>query len=132
VFDETNGSQVEQVDLDELDDEEALCVALRNMSIGDVCPKESEEPPQAQDQPSSSTQASPPTQDEEMAQKEEDEDRDDEPPQEEDIDQGEMKMIKIRKMIKKFKVKDHHTQESTKQIKEITPLTSFLVKSTRG
>jgi hypothetical protein len=50
VFDETNGSQVEQVDLDELDDEEAPCVALRNISIGDVCPKESEEPPQAQDQ----------------------------------------------------------------------------------
>jgi hypothetical protein len=42
VFDETNGSQVEQVDLDELDDEEAPCVELRNMSIGDVCPKESE------------------------------------------------------------------------------------------
>jgi hypothetical protein len=41
VFDETNGSQVEQVDIDELDDEEALCVALRNMSIRDVCPKES-------------------------------------------------------------------------------------------
>jgi hypothetical protein len=60
VFDETNGSQVEQVDLDELDDE-APCVALRNMSIGDVCPKESEEPPQAQDQPSSSNQSSPPT-----------------------------------------------------------------------
>jgi hypothetical protein len=39
VFDETNGSQVEQVDLDELDDEEAPCVAIRNMSIGDVCPK---------------------------------------------------------------------------------------------
>jgi hypothetical protein len=37
VFDETNGSQVEQLDLDELDDEEALCVALRNISIGDVC-----------------------------------------------------------------------------------------------
>jgi hypothetical protein len=50
VFDETNGSQVEQVDLDELDDEEAPCVMLRNMSIGDVCPKESEEPTQAQDQ----------------------------------------------------------------------------------
>jgi hypothetical protein len=49
VFDETNGSQVEQVDLDELDDDEAPCVALRNMSIGDVCPKESEEPPQTQD-----------------------------------------------------------------------------------
>jgi hypothetical protein len=64
VFDETNGSQVEQVDLDELDDEEAPCVMLRNMSIGDVCPKEFEEPPHAQDQPSSSMQASPPTQDE--------------------------------------------------------------------
>jgi hypothetical protein len=88
VFDETNGYQVEQVDLDELDDEEALCVALRNMSIGDVCPKESEEPTQAQDQPSSSNQASPPTEDKDKAQEEEDEDQDDEPPQEEDIAQG--------------------------------------------
>jgi hypothetical protein len=79
---------VEQVYLDELDDEEAPCVALRNMSIGDVCPKESEEPPQAQDQPSSSKQASPQTQYEDQAQEEEDEDQDDEPPQEEDIDQG--------------------------------------------
>jgi hypothetical protein len=75
VFYETNGSQVEQVDLDELDDEEAPCVALRNMSIGDVCPKESEEPPQAQDQPSSSNQASPPTQDKDQAQNDEDEDQ---------------------------------------------------------
>jgi hypothetical protein len=87
VFDETNGSQVEQVDLDELDDEEALCVALRNMFIGDVYPKEPEEPSQAQDQPSSSIQASSPTQEEDMAEEEEDEDQDDEPPQEEDIDQ---------------------------------------------
>jgi hypothetical protein len=82
LFDETNGSQVEQVDLDELDDEEAPCVALRNMSIGDVCPKESEEPPQAQDQPSFSMQASPPIQDEDQAQDDENED------QEEDNDQG--------------------------------------------
>jgi hypothetical protein len=66
MFDETNGSQVEQVDLDELDNEEAPCIALRNMSIRYVCPKQSEEPPQAQDQSSSSTQASPPTQDEEL------------------------------------------------------------------
>jgi hypothetical protein len=88
VFDETNGSQVEQVDLDELDDEEAPCVTLRNMSIEDVCPKESEEPPQAQDQPSSSIQASPPTRDEEQAQDDEEEDQEDEPPQEEDNDQG--------------------------------------------
>jgi hypothetical protein len=52
------------------------------MSIGDVCPKESEEPPQAQDQPSSSMQASPPTQYEDQAQDDENED------QEEDNDQG--------------------------------------------
>jgi hypothetical protein len=109
MFDETNGSQVEQVDLDELDDEEAPCVALRNMSIGDVCPKESEEPTQAQDQPSSSMQASPPTQDEDQAQ--DDEDQEDDPPQEEYNDQGEMK---TRKMNKRFRVKDRHTQESTK------------------
>jgi hypothetical protein len=88
VFDETNGSQVEQVDLDELDDEEAPCIALRNMSIGDVFPKESKEPPQAQDQPSSSMQASPPTQDEDEAQDNEGEDQEDEPPQEDDNDQG--------------------------------------------
>jgi hypothetical protein len=132
VFDETNDSQVEQVDLDELDDEEAPCVALRNMSIRDVCPKEFEEPSQAQDQPSSSIQAYPPTQDEDMAQEEEDEDQDEEPPQEEDIDKGEMKMIKTRKMIKRFKIKYHRTQESTKQFKEITPSTPFLVTSTRG
>jgi hypothetical protein len=74
VFDETNDSQVEKVDLDELDDEEDPCVVLRNMSIRDVYPKESEEPPQAQDQPSSSRQASPPTQDEDQTQDNEDED----------------------------------------------------------
>jgi hypothetical protein len=87
VFDETNGSQVDQVDLDELDDEEAPRIALRNMSIGDVCPQESKEPSQAQDQPSSSIQASPPTQGKELAKEEEDQDQDDEPPQE-GIDQG--------------------------------------------
>jgi hypothetical protein len=38
VFDDTNGSQEEQVDLDELDDEATLCTMLKNMSIGDVCP----------------------------------------------------------------------------------------------
>jgi hypothetical protein len=117
VFDETNGSQVEQVDLDEIGDEEGPCVALRNMSIGDVCPKESEEPPNAQDQPSSSTQASPPTQDEDKAQNDEGEDQEVEPPQEESNDQGGMLMIKMRK-INKFQ--DRHTQESTKQSNEIT------------
>jgi hypothetical protein len=132
VFDDTNGSQVEQVDLDELDDEEAPCIALRNMSIGDVCPKESEEPTQAQDQPSSSNQASSPTQDEDQAQNNEDEDQEDEPPQEEDNNQGEMNIIKTRKMIKKYRVKDRHTQESTKQFNEIAPSTPSSVTFIRG
>jgi hypothetical protein len=33
VVDETNGSQIEQVDLNELNDEEAPCRTLKNMSI---------------------------------------------------------------------------------------------------
>jgi hypothetical protein len=45
---------------------------------------------------------------------------------------GEMKMIKTRKMIKRFGIKDRHTQESTKQFKEITPSTPYLVTSRRG
>jgi hypothetical protein len=87
VFDETNGSQLEQVDLDELDNEEAPCVALRNMSIRDVCPKESDKPIQAQDQSSSSMQEPPPSQDEDQAQDNEEEDQEDKPTQEEDNDQ---------------------------------------------
>jgi hypothetical protein len=132
VFDETNGSQVEEVDLDELVDEEAPCVALRNISIGDVCPKEFKEPPQAQDQPSSSIQASPLTQDKEMAQEEEDEDQDDEPPQEEDIDQGGDEDEQDKEDDQEIQDQNHHTHESTKQFKEITPSTLFFVTFTRG
>jgi hypothetical protein len=102
------------------------------MSIGDVCPKESEEPTQAQEQPSSSMQASPPTQDEDQAQVDEDEDQENEPPQEEDIDQGGMKIMKTKKMIKRLGIKDRHTQESTKQFKEITPSISYSVTFIRG
>jgi hypothetical protein len=36
------------------------------------------------------------------------------------------------KMIKKLEVKDRHTQESTKQFNEITPLTPSLVTFIRG
>jgi hypothetical protein len=70
VFDETNGSQVEQVNLYELDDKEAPCTALRNMSIRDLCPQVPEEPTQAQDQPSSSIQVSLPTQEQDQEQDE--------------------------------------------------------------
>jgi hypothetical protein len=38
MFDETNGSQEEQVDLDLIDDDEAPCDALQRMAIGDVRP----------------------------------------------------------------------------------------------
>jgi hypothetical protein len=40
VFDETNNSQEEQVDLDLVDDEEAPCDALQRIAIGDVRPED--------------------------------------------------------------------------------------------
>jgi hypothetical protein len=46
---------------------------------------------------------------------------------------GVMKMImKTRKMNTRFGIKDRHTQESTKQFKEITLSTPFLVTFIRG
>jgi hypothetical protein len=45
---------------------------------------------------------------------------------------GEMKLIKKRRMNKRFKNEDHLTQESTKQFKEITPSTPYLVTFKRG
>jgi hypothetical protein len=72
VFDETNGSPREQVDLDDVDEDEVLTAAMRIMAIGDVQPQEQQE----QDQPSSSTLVHPPTQDEEHV------------PQDEGLDQG--------------------------------------------
>jgi hypothetical protein len=46
VFDETNGSQNEQVDLDLVDDEKASCDALQRMEIGDVRPQDPSNQPQ--------------------------------------------------------------------------------------
>jgi hypothetical protein len=43
VFDETNGSQMEQYDLDIVDDEQAPCEALQKMAIGDVRPQDPSE-----------------------------------------------------------------------------------------
>jgi hypothetical protein len=70
VFDETNSSQVEQYDLDDVDDEELPCDALRTMVIGDVRPQEANE-----DQPSLN-EAAPPTQDDDQNQEGE-QDKDD-------------------------------------------------------
>jgi hypothetical protein len=45
---------------------------------------------------------------------------------------GEIKSIRTWKMSKKYRVKDRHTQESTKQFNEITQSTPSLVISIRG
>jgi hypothetical protein len=71
VFDETNGSPREQVDLDDVDEDEVPTAAMRTMAIGDVCPQELQE----QDQPSSSTVVQPPTQDDEHVPQEEGQDQ---------------------------------------------------------
>jgi hypothetical protein len=102
VFDETNGSQVEQVDLDELDDEEASCVALRNKH------KINHLPPcthlhqlkmriklKMMKMKIKRSHLKRRT-----------------------MIKGEMLMIQTRKMMT---VQDHHTQESTKQYNKITP-----------
>jgi hypothetical protein len=79
VFDETNGSPREQVDLDDVDEEDVPTAAIRTMAIGDVRPQDHKE----QDQPSSSTMVHPPTQTDEQVH------------QEEACDQGEHKMIML-------------------------------------
>jgi hypothetical protein len=78
VFDETNDSPREQVDLDDIDEDDVSTAAIRTMAIGDVRPQEKQE----QDQPSSSTMVYPPTQDDEQV------------PQEEACDHGEHKKNK--------------------------------------
>jgi hypothetical protein len=72
VFDETNGSPKEQVDLDDIDEDDVPTAAMRTMAIGEVRPQKQQE----QYQPSSSTIVHPPTQDEGQV------------PQEEARDQG--------------------------------------------
>jgi hypothetical protein len=71
VFDETNGSPREQVDLDDIDEDDVPTAAMRTMAIGDVRPQEQQE----QDQPSSSTMVHSPTQDGEQVPQEEGQDQ---------------------------------------------------------
>jgi hypothetical protein len=119
VFDETNGSQVEQVDLDELDDEEAPCVVLRNMSIG-MCVLRNPKSPFMhkinhhlrikhlhQLKMRNMLKMMRIKRMSHLKRR--------------TMIKGEITMTKTRKMSKKFRVKDRHTQESTKQFKEITP-----------
>jgi hypothetical protein len=57
VFDETNGSQKEQINLDLVEDEEAPCDALKRMAIGDVKPQD----PNDQSQEQTPNDTTPPT-----------------------------------------------------------------------
>jgi hypothetical protein len=43
VFDETNGSPREHVDLDDIDEDDVPTAAMRTMAIGDVRPQEQQE-----------------------------------------------------------------------------------------
>jgi hypothetical protein len=120
-LDETNGSQVEQVDHDELDEEEDSCTMLRNMSIGHVSPQVPEEPTRAQDQPSTFTRASPPTQDDEQPQEDEEQVQNQEQLKMVAYIKRDMKKkIKRRRMSRRFRQQRHHTQKSFKQFKETT------------
>jgi hypothetical protein len=67
VFDETNGSPREKIDLNDIDEDEIPTVAMRTMAIRDVRPQE----PQEQDQPSSSTLVHPSHKDGEQVPQEE-------------------------------------------------------------
>jgi hypothetical protein len=120
VFDETNGSQVVQYDLDVIDDEEAPCEVLQKMAIEDVRPQDPSEPQAPND-------TTPPTQDHEQNQEDE-QDEDQVHDQEKSIDQGGDEDDGDHQESRL----NHHTQECTKPYKEITPWLIFLVISKRG
>jgi hypothetical protein len=115
VFDETNGSQVEQYDLVVVDNEEAPYEALQRMTIEDV---------RLQDPSESLTpnDMTPPTKDHEQNQEDE-QVQDESHDQEESIDQEGDEDVGIMK----DQEQGHHTQECTKPYKEITSWTIFLV-----
>jgi hypothetical protein len=120
VFDEINGSQKEQVDLDLVDDEEAPCDALQRMMIGDVRPQD----PSNQPQETSPNDTTSPSQGLDQDNHEEDDEPNDQV-QEKSNDQGGMRMMGIKE-------KHHHIQECVKMFKEITPSITYLVISKRG
>jgi hypothetical protein len=83
VFDESNGSQKEQVDLDLVDDEEVPCDALQRMMICDVRPQD----PSNQPKETSPNNTTPPAQGLDQDNYEEDNEPNDQG-QEESIDHG--------------------------------------------
>jgi hypothetical protein len=111
VFDETNGSPREQVDLDDIDEEEVPMAVMRTMAICDVRPQELQE----QDQPPSSIMVHSPTQDDEQV------------PQEEGQDQGgaQEEQVMEEEAPRVLQLK------SERRSKDITPSIRFWVTSAR-
>jgi hypothetical protein len=120
MFDETNGSQKEQVDLDLVDDKEAPCDALQRMAIGNVRPQD----PNGQPQEPFPNDTTPPAQGLDQDNQEENVEPNDQV-QEESNTQGEMRMLGIME-------KNHNIQECVTMFKEITPSTTFLVILKKG
>jgi hypothetical protein len=83
VFDETNSSQKEKVDLDLVDDEKAPCDDLQRMVIGNISPQD----PSNQPQETSQNDTTPPAQVLDQDNHEEDDEPNDQG-QEECNDQG--------------------------------------------
>jgi hypothetical protein len=117
MFDKTNGSHVEQYDLDIVDDEEAPYEALQRMAIGDLRPQDSNEPlPQM-------ILLHPHKVLIKIIMKKM---------------FNQMIRAKKRAMIKRemkmvgIKEKHHHIYECVKIFKEIIPLTTYLVKLKKG
>jgi hypothetical protein len=83
MFDETIGSQEEQIDIDLVDDEEALCDTLRRMTIDDIRSQDPSDQPQGE----SPNETTPPAQGLDESEHK-DEDKDHDQVQEESNDQG--------------------------------------------
>jgi hypothetical protein len=117
VFVETNDSQVEQVYLDELDDEEAPCVVLGTCPLGMCVPRNPKSlhmhkinhPPPCKHLHQLKMRIKLKMMKMKIKRSH---------LKRRTMITGEMLMIKTRKMMR---VQDCHTQESTKQYKEITP-----------
>jgi hypothetical protein len=120
VFDEINGSQKEQVDLDLVDYEEALCDALQKMAIGDVRPQDPSNQPQETSLNDTTASAQVLDQDNHK-----EDDKSNDQGQEESNDQW-------RDEDDGIKEKHHHIQQCIKIFKEITPSITYLVISKRG
>jgi hypothetical protein len=116
VFDETNGFQMKQYDLDVVDDEEAPCEALQRMTIGEDHKIQVKLRPQMTPlhlhkdliRMNMKIKINTKIKFKRRA-----------------MIKGEMRMMGIRE-------KDHHTQECIKSFKEITLWTTFLVISKWG